>query len=124
MLKECIVYMLGYEQGLSSARRCQNGNMRSFRCIKLSVLSNLNAFLESCSGKASEHGLKAASSRAGNSDRLAGLFHKNGLHGTLEASDFDAVENFSPFLGALVETFRGISSRLRLRAHWRCRLMW
>ncbi|NJK52916.1 MAG: hypothetical protein HC936_08975 [Leptolyngbyaceae cyanobacterium SU_3_3] len=109
-LKECIVHMLGDEQRVSSDMRCQNGTMKSFKSIKRTVLSTLNAFLERCSSEAPGYGLKVDFSKPGNSSRLTGLFNENGLHGMLEASDYDAVDNVSPFLGAIVDSLCGLNS--------------
>lgn len=87
--------MLWDEQRLSSAVRCQNGNMKSFRSIKLTILSTLNAFRENGLSKAPGYGLKINGSKPGNSDSRAELFHENGLYGLLETSNFHAVNNVS-----------------------------
>lgn len=94
--------------------RRQNENMRPFRSINRTVLSALSAFLERCSSKAPGYKLKVNFSKIGNSDRLTGLFHENGLHGMLEASVFDAVKSFYPFPAALVDACCGLNSTAKI----------
>lgn len=79
--------------------------MKSFNSTKCTVFSNISAFLEKCSSKTPGYGLKVKFSIAGNSYRLTELLNENGLHGMLEASGFDVVDNVFPFLDALGDAF-------------------
>lgn len=89
--------------------RCQNGKMRPPGSMKRTLLSTLYVFLESCSSKSPGYNLKVDFSKAGSSDGLVRLFNENGPHGMLETSDFVAADNISPFLGAVVDAFCGMS---------------
>lgn len=68
----------------------------------------MHAFLERYSKKAPGNGLKINFSKWRTSDRLTGLYHQNGLHGTFKASDRDAFGNISPFFEAFVDTLCGL----------------
>lgn len=52
--------------------------------------------------------IKADFSKPGNTQRLTGLINENGLHRILVASDSDAKDNVSPFLGGLVDSMYGL----------------
>lgn len=113
MLQEHTVTILGDELRLSLVMRCRNENSRSFRFIKRTVLSTLNAFLESRFSKAPGHGQKIEFFKVENSGRRTGLFDKNRHHGMLEAVDCDTADNVSSLLGALVGSCNGLSSTLK-----------
>lgn len=54
-------------------------------------------------------------SKPENSSRLTGLFNEIKLHGMLEASDYDAADNVSPFRGAMFDSLWGLSTITRYR---------
>lgn len=101
-LNKFTVYLLGDDLRLGPGMKLQNRNMILFKITERVVLSTFNAFLEICSSKAPEYGLKVDFFQAGDSDYLTRLFNENGLHGILESFDFDAFHNVSTFFGAIV----------------------
>lgn len=82
--------------------------MRSFNSMMRTIFSTLKNFLERCSSKAHGQELMMNFSKAKKSDHLTSLFSENELSWVLEASDFDTVDNGSPFLGTLFEAFCGL----------------
>lgn len=81
------------------------------------LFSTLNASLELRSRNASQYRLKTDFPRPGNNYCPTGLFQDNRLQRILQASDFDAVGNVSPFLGALADTFVVLVAQLGLESH-------
>lgn len=104
IVKKKIVRMLALETRKSSFVRCTNGKMRNLRFLKQTIFSTLNTFSRQCSEKGSSYEPMVDFSKSGNKERLAGLFNESGQPSTLEASVFDAIDNLSPFLGAIVDS--------------------
>lgn len=90
--------MLGEKVKSTSSLRSANGNERSFRSVKKTMLSTMNSFRECCAETSPGHGLKIDFSKEGSSQKLTRSFNENGIHGILDAFDVDFIDNVRPFL--------------------------
>lgn len=102
MMKECYINMLGCWTKTSSALVMTSRVPSSFLAIKRTVLARLNGFLQKTEKKSIGLQLSIDLSKGECSTRISGLSTGNGLLGMLQMSDFQAIDNVSPFLGAVV----------------------
>lgn len=119
---QCTVFCRSWknvkEVCISHARgRQQNNDFHSRRKRKREIFSSCRAnstsntkqILKQWSENSPKYGLKVCIWKPGSSQGLAGLCNENGIHGVLEASDFDSIHNMSPFFRELLDRLCGLT---------------
>lgn len=79
------------------------GEPRTFKQVRKSVLNILNIFLADVEKSSAGCGLYVDFSKGVFTDRLSVLFTDTGIICMLEGRDFEAIDMNSPFLGAIVD---------------------
>lgn len=85
--------------------RSKQGVPKTYKQIRKRVLHELNLFLRRVREDSPGFQLGVDFSKGESSINLSGLFREDGLIGMLEASNFENIDQVSPFLGAVTYVF-------------------
>lgn len=100
--------MLNDESRKTFALKSGFGSSKTFKSVRKMILSALNRFLAESNIPLKGCGIWLDFRKSYQTKYLNGFFRDAGLTGRLEASDYDAVDLVSLFLGALADEFCGL----------------
>lgn len=106
-VQECISSMIEGEERHSPVVAYYNGSQKTFKAIKILILSTFKIFLEKTEESSAVYGMKLDFLKANCFYRLSSLFNDHPLHDMLRAAEFNAMNSLLAFTSKIVEMFCG-----------------